>query len=71
MTDATVAADIHRAFDVELNLAAEVTFYFVVCADYLAYACGFAVSPILYLGVDVDAGFIQNCAAALRPMPKI
>ena len=71
VTDATVATDVHEALDVKLDLAAEVTFHFVIAADYFADFSCLSVSPILNLDVNVDTGLLKNGLAELRPMPKM
>ena len=59
MAHSAIAADIHQSLDVELYLAAKVTFYFVIAAYYFTHFGGLGVCPVLYFDVDVDAGFVE------------
>ena len=60
VTDATIATDIHQTLDVQLNLTAEITFYFVACSDSLTHGCCLSVGPLLHLDILVNASCCQN-----------
>ena len=60
MTNATIASDVHKTFDVELNFAAEVTFNLVVGADYFTNFGCLIVGPVLDLDIHVNACLVKD-----------
>ena len=69
VTDASVATDVHKALDVELNLRTEVASHFIFSLDNFANGGCLVVCPVLYLDVTVNSGLARMELAALRPMP--
>ena len=61
VTDTTVAANVHKALDVELNLAAEVTLYLVVSTNHFTHLCCLSIGPVFHFDIDIDACFLKDC----------
>ena len=60
MTQATVAANVHQALDVELNFRAQCAFSFVLGSDDVTNLSGFRFAPVLHLFVDINASFGED-----------
>ena len=60
LTYTTVATDIHQTFNIQLNLRAKITFYFVLCANDLTNLGSLIIRPVFYFQVSVNTCFIQN-----------
>src|SRR5690606_34502316 len=60
MAKATVAADIHQAFDAQLHFTAQRTFHLYVLVDVLANTCLFIVGPFLHLCLGVHFGLFKD-----------
>ena len=72
MAQALVAADLHLALDVLLDLAAQVALDLEVLVDVGADAVDLFVGEVTDPGVRVDAELAaQICCAVVRPMPKM
>ena len=59
MTDATIATNIHQSLDIQLDLAAEITFYFELSADNFTDLGCLVVTPLTDLQVAADTCLIQ------------
>ena len=59
MTDATIATNIHQSLDIQLDLTAEITFYFEFSADNFTDFGGLIVTPLIDLQVTADTCLIQ------------
>ena len=66
MTDATVAADLHQALDVQRNFTTEVTFDLQVVLDVIAQLADVGLGEILHASVGVDAHFRQHLLRSLQ-----
>ncbi len=59
MTHSTIATYIHQSLNVQLNLRAEITFYFEFSTDNFADLGSLVVTPFVDFQVTAHAGFVQ------------
>ena len=60
VTDSTIATNIHQSLNIQLDLTAEITFYFEFSTDdFTDFSC-LIVTPFVDLQVAAHAGLIQN-----------
>ena len=60
MTNSTITTDIHQSLNVKRNLAAQVTFYLVLCTDDLTDLSSIVIRPVTDLLVLIDTSLFQN-----------
>ena len=60
MTHAAIAADFHKALDIERYVTAQVALHLEVMLNVFAQLADFVLGEILYAGVRIDAGFGNN-----------
>ena len=69
MAEAAVAADVHEALDVQLDLAAEVALDLEAAVDDLADLGDVGLGEVLDADVGVDAGLGEDLLGAREPHP--
>src|SRR6185369_2667459 len=67
MTQSTVAADVHQAFDVHLNLLAQISFDAALLIDDCANAVYFLFRQLANAFIDTDPGLSQDFIRAGAP----
>ena len=60
VTDASIATDFHKAFNVEGNFAAKFTFYSKVMIDIFSQFGNVVFVEILYSRIRIDTRFREN-----------
>ena len=59
MTHATIAANVHQALNVQLNLRTEISLYFILCTNNLTNLGSLIICPVFYFQVSVNTSLIQ------------
>jgi hypothetical protein len=65
VTDTAVAVNFYKTLDVESNVTAKVTFYYVVVLDLVTELSNLIFSEVLSTGVGIDAGLCKDVICTL------
>src|SRR5699024_1832501 len=65
VTQAAVAADFNQALDIQTDFAAQVALNIVVAVDHFTQLSGFFFGQVLYAGVRIDTGLLQDLVGRL------
>ena len=69
MTKATVAANVHKALDIQSDLCSQTSLNLVLFLDYLTKYCKILAGKGVDVGIGIDVCFSQISTAENLPIP--
>ena len=66
MSDTAIAIDFNKALDIESNLTAKITFYAIVCFDFVTKSRDLSLGKILCASVRINTCLCEDVLRALE-----